>query len=84
MGANITTFIDTLLAAMLLNNPAAFSIVLVEMVSVTIISIIILIMLYPTYQRLMLNFTSWVTASTRNLVIIMITILITPVILLLI
>jgi hypothetical protein len=84
MGANITTFIDTLLAAMLLNNPAAFSIVLVEMVSVTIISIIILITLYPTYQRLMLNFTSWVTASTRNLVIFMITILITPVILLLI
>lgn len=84
MGANITTFVDTLFAAVLLNNPAAFTIVLVEMVSVTIISIIILLMLFPTYQRLMLNFTSWVTAGTRNIVIFMIIILAIPGILLLI
>lgn len=84
MGANITTFVDTLLAAVLLNNPAAFSIVLVEMVSVTIISFIILLLLYPAYQRITLNFINWVTASNRNLVIFMVTILITPVILLLI
>jgi sodium-dependent phosphate cotransporter len=83
MGANITTFVDTLLAAVLLNNPAAFSIVLVEMVSVTIISFLILLLLYPTYQRITLNFINWVTASNRNLVIFMITILLTPVILLL-
>jgi len=34
MGANVTTFIDTLLAAVLLNNPAAFTVVLVEMISI--------------------------------------------------
>lgn len=84
MGANITTFIDTLLAAILLNNHAAFSIVLVEMVSVLAISIIILAIFYPNYQRSMLNFISWVTASTRNLVIFMITILTVPVILILV
>ena len=33
MGANITTFVDTLLAAVLLKNPEAFTIVLVVMVS---------------------------------------------------
>ena len=84
MGANITTFVDTLLAAVLLNNPAAFTIVLVEMVSVTVISIIILIALYHPYQRTSLNFAKWVTASNRNLVIFMIAILTTPVILMLV
>lgn len=84
MGANITTFIDTFLAAVLLNNHAAFSIVLVEMVSVLAISIIILTAFYPNYQRSMLNFISWVTASTRNLIIFMITILTVPVILILV
>jgi len=84
MGANITTFIDTLLAAVLLNNAAAFTIVLVEMVSVTVISFIILFILYHPYQRSMLNFADWVTASNRNLIIFMITIFTIPVILILI
>ena len=43
MGANITTFIDTLLAAVLLDNPQAFTVVLVEMVSITIVSAFILV-----------------------------------------
>lgn len=84
MGANITTFIDTLLAAVLLQNPAAFTIVLVEMISVTIISIIILIFFYRPYQHSLLNFSVWVTASNRHLTIFMVSILVTPVILLLI
>lgn len=84
MGANITTFIDTLLASMLLENQAAFNIVLVEMVSVTIISMLILILFYSSYRRNTLNFFNWVTSSTRNLVIFLITILLTPLFLILI
>jgi len=83
MGANITTFVDTLLASMLLGNRTAFTIVLVEMVSISIISMIILILFYSSYRRITLNFFNWVTGSTRNLVIFLITILIIPLVLLL-
>jgi sodium-dependent phosphate cotransporter len=84
MGANITTFVDTLLAAVLLNNPAAFTIVLVEMVSITVVSLVILLTFYRAYQRAMLNFAGWVTASNRNLAIFVAIILVTPVILMLV
>ena len=84
MGANISTFIDTLLAAVVLNNPAAFTIVLVEMVSVAIISIFILATLYRHYRLWTLNFANWVTDSNRNLVIFMITIFTIPLVLILV
>jgi Na+/phosphate symporter len=82
MGANITTFIDTLLAAVLLNNPPAFTIVLVEMVSVTLVSILILTLVYRSFERGMLSFVHWATAKNRNLAVFMITIFAVPLILL--
>ena len=82
MGANITTFIDTLLAAVLLNNPSAFTIVFVEMFSVTALSILVLTIFYRGYQRTMLKFVGQVTENPRNLVVFMIIILIVPIILL--
>jgi Na+/phosphate symporter len=82
MGANITTFIDTLLAAVLLNNPSAFTIVFVEMFSVTALSILVLTIFYRGYQRTMLKFVGQVTENTRTLVVFMIIILIVPIILL--
>lgn len=81
MGANITTFIDTLLAAVLLNNPPAFTIVLVEMVSVTIVSTLILSTVYHRYERVMLAFVAWVTAEDRNAALFMLAILSVPIIL---
>lgn len=78
MGANITTFIDTLLATLLLDNPAAFTVVLVEMLSVTIVSIMILATNYRSYERGILSFVSWVTLRNRNLAIFMITIFVVP------
>jgi len=84
MGANITTFIDTLLAAVLLNNPPAFTVVLAEMASITIVSILILALVYQRYARAMLYFAGWVTASNRNLTLFMLSILLVPVILVLI
>lgn len=53
MGANVTTFIDTLIAAGLLANPQAVTIVLVQMVSVSLISGAVLVLAYPTYDRLL-------------------------------
>jgi Na+/phosphate symporter len=83
MGANITTFIDTLLAAVLLNNPQAFTVVLVEMISIMIVSVILLLTFFHSFERSMLAFVKWITMSNRNLFIFMASILIIPVILLL-
>lgn len=81
MGANITTFIDTLLAAVLMKNPAAFTIVLAEMLSITIISILILTFIYRRYERAMLRVVAWITDDNRHLALFMCAILIVPLIL---
>ena len=84
MGANITTFIDTLLAAVLLDNPQASTIVLVEMISITAVSIVIMSTVYHRYERSMLDFVTWATASNRNLALFMVTIFLVPIILMLV
>jgi sodium-dependent phosphate cotransporter len=83
MGANITTFIDTLLAAVLLNNPPAFTIVLVEMLSITVVSTVILATVYRRYERGMLSLVAWVTDRNRNLVVFMAAIFMVPIALIL-
>jgi len=83
MGANITTFVDTLLAAVLLNNPPAFTIVFVEMFSIAVISVLILLLAYRRYERTMSNFVSWVVASNRNLAAFMVAIFAVPLLLML-
>jgi solute carrier family 34 (sodium-dependent phosphate cotransporter) len=83
MGANITTFVDTLLAAVLLRNPPAFTIVFVEMLSITLISALILALAYGPYQEAVLRFVGWVTARNRNLAFFMAAIFVVPVVLML-
>lgn len=51
MGANIATWIDTLFAALLLDSPRAFTIVLVEMISGGAVSLFILILLLAPYSN---------------------------------
>ncbi len=53
MGANITTFDDTLIAAALLGKPSGITVVIVQMVSVAVISLAILLLAYRAYQRLL-------------------------------
>lgn len=83
MGANITTFIDTLFAAVLLNDPSAFTVVLASMVSITIVSILILGTMYRRYEHAMLRFVGWIMQDNRNLAYFMLIILFIPVILML-
>jgi len=83
MGANVTTFIDTLLAAVLVNNPMAFTIVLVQMVSIMIVSLFILVLGYERYQHWMLVFVHWVIGGKVQLALFMIFILFVPLMLLL-
>jgi Na+/phosphate symporter len=82
MGANITTFVDTLLASVLLNNPPAFTIVLVEMLSVAVVSILILGLIFSRYRHGIQNCVTWVTDSNRNLAIFLAAIFIVPLVLL--
>jgi hypothetical protein len=67
MGANITTFIDTLFAALLLNSPRAFTIVLVEVASVSFFSLLILVLFYRPYQRMMSHLMDGVLTSRWTL-----------------
>jgi sodium-dependent phosphate cotransporter len=82
MGANVSTFVDTLFVALLLNNPAATEVVLVQVISIAAVSLLVLALLYSPYERLMLHLTSRTGQSTRNLAIFAAIILITPLILL--
>jgi hypothetical protein len=84
MGANITTFVDTLVAALLLNNPHAFTVVLVEMVSVALVSLAILLLAYVPYERAMLRAVHLIGARRRNLAIFLVAIVGIPVALMLV
>ena len=84
MGANITTFVDTLLAAVLLDNSASFTVVLVGMVSITIISTAVLGIFHHPYRHITINFVDWITKTNRNMALFMVTIFVIPIILMLI
>jgi solute carrier family 34 (sodium-dependent phosphate cotransporter) len=87
IGANITTFIDTLLAALLIpqppGQPPAFMIVLTEMLSVAVISIVALMIHYSLYQRTIERVLVAIMHNNRSLAIFVGLILAIPIILLL-
>jgi Na+/phosphate symporter len=82
MGANITTFIDTLVAALLVGGPAAFTIVLVEMVSVAALSLLVLLCCYRSFERMVLRLQEQIVASRTTLVLFLATMLLVPLLLL--
>jgi Na+/phosphate symporter len=84
MGANVTTFIDTLVASMLINYPAAFTVVLVEMLSVACVSLVILAISYRTFERLVLGLQGFVMRNRRNQMVFMFALVAVPIVLLLI
>ena len=82
MGANITTFIDTLFASLLVNNPDAFTIVLTSMLSITIVSTIILLTSFRFYEAALLHLVNQLTRNNIYLALFLVIIFITPLILL--
>ncbi len=84
MGANITTFIDTLVAALLLDNPQAFSVVLAQMVSVGFVSLSFLVVGYRHYERAVLRAVETIGASRRNLALFLVLIFGVPIVLMLV
>jgi hypothetical protein len=81
MGANITTFIDTLVVGVLLGNPAASTIVMVQMLSLTVVSVGVLIGIYRRYERGVLRVVSWATEKNWNLAFFIAAILVIPIVL---
>jgi sodium-dependent phosphate cotransporter len=84
MGANITTFFDTLLATVVLGNADAFTVVLVSMVSVMLVSLVVLLLFFRRYEQVMLVLVEWVAANNRNLALFIFTILVVPLVLMLV
>jgi Na+/phosphate symporter len=82
MGANISTFIDTLLAAVLIGNPEAFTIVVAEMHSLSLVCAVILFVSYDRYKNGLLAFVEWLVRDTRHLALFMLSIFVVPLLLL--
>ncbi|HKY31453.1 MAG TPA: hypothetical protein VJV23_02870 [Candidatus Polarisedimenticolia bacterium] len=65
MGANISTFLDTLVVAVLVGDPRALSVVMAEMLSVILVSLIILLGFYAAYRDGIEWCLSWATMDRR-------------------
>lgn len=78
MGCNISTFIDTLIAGLLLRNPAAAGIVLAEMSSIVIVSAIVLLFFFASYERSILRFVKWLINDQSRLIAFFALLLIIP------
>lgn len=82
MGCNISTFIDTLVAGLLLRNAGAAVIVLAQMFSVLIVSTVILVFFFGPFERGVLRLARWLTARQSRLIAFIVLILIIPLMLL--
>jgi Na+/phosphate symporter len=82
MGANIATWVDTLFAALLLDAPRAFTIVFVEMVTGAAVSLVVLVLLYEPYKRLILGIAHEATRTRRGFGAFLGAILVVPAVLL--
>ena len=82
MGANIATWIDTLFAALLLDDPEAFTIVFVQMITGAAVSLFVLVVLYEPYKRLILGAAHLATRDRRGFGVFLGAILVVPAVLL--
>jgi Na+/phosphate symporter len=78
LGANITTFDDTLIAAALLANPSAVTVVLVQMFSVSVVSLITLLVGFRYYERFLNGLVSRIGQRRSYLLIYILLILCIP------
>ncbi len=79
MGSNISTFIDTIIAGLLLRNPAATNLVLVQIISVLIVSLLILAAFYRRFQRFTLGAAFWLNDSKIRLIGFLLILVIVPI-----
>jgi hypothetical protein len=84
MGANISTWVDTLVAALLLENSRAFTIVFTEMAVGACFSLTVLVFLYKPYSRAILTIARQVTHTRRGFAVFLGAILLIPLVLFLV
>lgn len=79
LGANVSTMIDTLAAAMLLGNPHAVTVVTAHMLSAIIVSLPLVVLAYEPYRQLMSNTLEWTMKSRRNFALFLLVFLFVPI-----
>lgn len=84
MGANISTWVDTLVAALLLENPRAFTIVFTEMAVGSCVSLFVLLVIYKPYSAIILSIARQVTHTPRGFALFLGAILLVPLVLFLV
>ena len=82
MGANISTWVDTLVAALLLDSPRAFTIVFTQMAVGAAVSLLVMVFLYRPYSRLIHATAHRVTQSRRGFAVFLGAIFVVPLVLL--
>lgn len=83
LGANISTLVDTLVAAALLGDPGAVTVVVAHMVCATIVSLFLVLLVYRPYERAISEALAWVTCQRRNFALFLGVIVVIPVVLIL-
>ena len=83
LGANISTLADTLLAAALLGDPRAITIVVTHMVCAALASLLIVVLAYRPYERTISDTLAWITRRQSHFALFLGAILVIPVVLIL-
>lgn len=83
MGANISTFLDTLVVSLLVGEPRALAVVLAEMLSVMAVSFVLLFVFYPQYREGVEWCMSAVTRDRRAFLVFVAGMMVVPAILML-
>lgn len=81
MGCNISTFIDTLIAGLLLSNPEATNLVLIQIISVLIVSLIILILFFRRFQNSALHTAIWLNGNKTRMLVFLLVLFLVPLVL---
>lgn len=82
MGANVSTFIDTLAASIIIGGAAAFTVVLAEMVGVAVVSLAVIAVAYSHFEEALYKLSHALLASRARMALFVMVILICPLLLL--
>jgi len=83
MGANVSTLVDTLVAATLLGDPRSVTVVIVHMICAAVVSLSLILMAYRRYERAISDSLAWITRQRRNFILFLGVIFVVPVVLIL-
>ncbi len=79
MGCNVSTFTDTLFAALVVGSPEGVTVVLVAMAAVATSSLLVLALGFAAYQRQVDRLVDWALRTNRNLAVSLAALVIVPV-----